>query len=190
MSLRHAILSLLERGPASGYDLSQRFKAGIGHFWSASHQQIYLELRRLSEAGWVRFALEAQDARPDRKVYALTEAGEAELAAWLAQPAKPPKLNDALLVKVFSGHRLPPEQLRAELAQHAELHRATLAEYRALEQVFLGLSGERREAFRLPYLTLRRGIAYEEDWLLWLDQARAELERPYSVVGQALPSRL
>lgn len=173
MSLRHAILTLLERAPGSGYDLVQRFKAGIGHFWNASHQQVYQELAKLHGEGLVEFELERQEERPDRKVYRLTAAGLAALKTWFAQPVKPPKVNDALLVKVFGGHLVPPAELRAELEQHAALHRERLAEYRVLEQQFLTAPAAEQARFRLPYLTLRRGLLYEEDWLRWLDEARA-----------------
>ena len=51
MSLKHAILILLETEPGSGYDLVKRFKAGLGYFWNAKHQQVYQELKKLSAAG-------------------------------------------------------------------------------------------------------------------------------------------
>jgi len=177
MSLRFAILTLLESDPGSGYDLMRHFKAGIGHFWNASHQQVYQELGKLHADGLVEFEVEHQSERPDRKVYRLTSAGQAALAEWLTQAVKPPRINDALLVKVYGGHRVPPVQLLAELEQHAAQHRERLAEYRANEAKFLAARPEDRAQFRLPYLTLRRGILYEEDWLRWLDEARIELEQ-------------
>ena len=79
MSLKHAILILLETEPGSGYDLVKRFKAGLGYFWNAKHQQVYQELKKLSEAGWLAFAEETQETRPDKKVYRLTPAGHSEL---------------------------------------------------------------------------------------------------------------
>lgn len=44
MSLRHAILVLLQDQEASGYDLAREFANSIGLVWNATHQQIYLEL--------------------------------------------------------------------------------------------------------------------------------------------------
>jgi PadR family transcriptional regulator AphA len=70
---------------------------------------------------------------------------------------------------------MPPEQLLAELAEHEGLHRERLAEYRLSEARYLAMTKTQRAPFRLPYLTLRRGILYEEDWLRWLDEARLEL---------------
>jgi PadR family transcriptional regulator AphA len=104
MSLRFAILTLLESDPGSGYDLMRHFKAGIGHFWNASHQQVYQELGKLHADGLVEFEVAHQSERPDRKVYRLTEvAGREALEEWRRQPVKPPKVNDALLVKVYGG---------------------------------------------------------------------------------------
>lgn len=176
MSLRFAILTLLESDPGSGYDLMRHFKAGIGHFWNASHQQVYQELGKLHADGLVEFEVAHQSERPDRKVYRLTEvAGREALEEWRRQPVKPPKVNDALLVKVYGGQSMPPDQLLAELAEHEGLHRERLAEYRLSEARYLSMTKTQRVPFRLPYLTLRRGILYEEDWLRWLEEARLEL---------------
>ncbi|HCT40977.1 MAG TPA: PadR family transcriptional regulator [Moraxellaceae bacterium] len=177
MSLRFAILTLLESDPGSGYDLMRHFKAGIGHFWNASHQQVYQELGKLHSEGLVEFEVEHQSERPDRKVYRLTGPGQSALAEWRLQPVRPPKVNDALLVKVYGGLNVPPAQLLAELEEHAVLHRERLEEYRASEARFLAMTAEERVPYRLPYLTLRRGILYEQDWLRWLDEARVELEQ-------------
>ena len=177
MSLRFAILTLLESDPGSGYDLMRHFKAGIGHFWNASHQQVYQELGKLHTEGLVEFEVEHQSERPDRKVYRLTGPGQSALAEWRLQPVRPPKVNDALLVKVYGGLNVPPAQLLAELEEHAVLHRERLEEYRASEARFLAMTPEERVPYRLPYLTLRRGILYEQDWLRWLDEARVELEQ-------------
>ena len=51
MALEHAILvSLLEK-PGSGYELARRFDRSIGHFWTATHQQIYRVLKRMEADG-------------------------------------------------------------------------------------------------------------------------------------------
>ena len=53
MALEHAILvSLLEK-PGSGYELARRFERSIGHFWTATHQQIYRVLKRMESDGWI-----------------------------------------------------------------------------------------------------------------------------------------
>ena len=175
MSLKHAILILLESEPGSGYDLVKRFKAGLGYFWNAKHQQVYLELKKLSEAGWLAFEEEAQDSRPDKKVYRLTPAGHAELLRWLGEPVAPNRINDALLVKLYGGALTDAANLREEMARHVAIHRKTLDSLLAIERQLLALPDAERLAWRLPYLTLRRGILGEQAWLAWADEVAQAL---------------
>ncbi len=181
MSLKHAILVLLERQPSSGYDLAQRFKAGIGNFWNASHQQVYQELKKLHRETLVKFAVEAQSGRPDRKVYRITARGHKALRDWLHKPLKPPRINTALLVKIYGAHLAKTDKLLAELDQHLAFHRQQLGDYLAMEQGYFSQAESGRRKYLLPYLTLRRGIRNEQGWLEWLAEVREVL------MGKGLP---
>ncbi len=181
MSLKHAILVLLENEPGSGYDLAQRFHQGIGNFWRASHQQIYQQLKGLDEAGWVRFETETQQGKPDRKVYRSTPAGGRELRRWLAEPVKSPVLRDALLVKVFAGDLADRQVLLAELQRQIARQREILSHYRGKEAAYFALAEPGRRRMRLPYLTLRRGIRHAQDMIGWLEETHA------MIAGDLLP---
>jgi DNA-binding PadR family transcriptional regulator len=90
VALPHAILVSLCEQSGSGYELTHRFDRSIGYFWSATHQQIYRTLRTMEDDGWVSATVVAQRGRPDKKVYTVSDAGRAELAAkvrarWCAQ---------------------------------------------------------------------------------------------------------
>jgi PadR family transcriptional regulator AphA len=170
MSLKHAILVLLEKEPGSGYDLVQRFKSGIGHFWNASHQQVYQELKKLHEDGLVTFEVEAQQDRPDRKVYRITRDGLRALRDWIREPVNPPRINNALLVKVYGARREHRSALLAELGEHLQKHRQRLDEYRELERFYFAADAQDRREHAAPYLTLRLGIRYEQHWIEWLEE--------------------
>jgi PadR family transcriptional regulator AphA len=167
MSLKHAILILLESEPGSGYDLFKRFKEGLGYFWNAKHQQVYQELKKLSEAGWLAFEAHEQSTRPDKKIYHLTATGHTELLRWLSEPVQPNTINDALLVKLFAGAHTSADNLRNEMQRHVAVHRKTLDSLLAIERDYHALPAEQRHALRMPYLTLRRGILGEQSWLQW-----------------------
>ena len=175
MSLKHAILVLLEQKPGSGYDLAQRFKGGIGHFWNASHQQIYQELKKLDSQQLVEFELQSQSERPDRKHYRITAAGRTALKAWLQEPTRPERLNSALLVKIYAANLAEPAALVVELEQNLLEHRKRLDEYLSLEQSYLekGKGLSRKQS--LMYMTLRSGIRYEWNWIELLHEAKALL---------------
>jgi PadR family transcriptional regulator AphA len=175
MSLKMAVLGLLDVEPGSGYALLQRFRSSLGFFWPTTHQQLYKELHALHAEGLVECEAVTQAGKPDKKIYSLTAAGGAELDRLLAQAAGPTKVRDPLLVKLFAGRRLSPEALHAELAAHQKEHEQTLATYRMLQETIAALPAKRRARYRHPELTLRLGIRFEEAWLAWCEDVKGEL---------------
>lgn len=177
MSLKHAILTLLETEEGSGYDLLKRFKDRLGFFWNASHQQIYLQLKKMSEEGLIEFEHETQKGKPNRKVYHVTDQGKQTLMDWIHGSVKVDKVNDALLVKLYAGHLVNPEVLLAEIQKHTDIHQRMLNTFLALEQDYLSLDDQEKPQYALPYLTLRKGILGEQAWLTWAQEVNAYLKQ-------------
>lgn len=175
MSLKHAIMVLLETEAGSGYDLLKRFKQRLGFFWQASHQQIYQQLKAMHQEGLINCQLEAQLGKPDRKVYSMTEVGHRELLAWLNAACKPQKVNDSLLVKLYGGHLLDSAVLLDEIQQHKKQHEKALAIMLEMELQYKQLIGVEKNRLALPFLTLRRGILGEQAWLSWAEEVEALL---------------
>ena len=87
MSLRHAILGILEFQPMHGYQVKRVLDEGISSFWPVNLAAIYPSLRRLEGEGLVGHRTEpGASGRPDRKVYEITGSGVEELARWRALP--------------------------------------------------------------------------------------------------------
>jgi DNA-binding PadR family transcriptional regulator len=175
MALSHAILATLVGGAFSGYDLRKQFEGSVGFFWQASFQQIYRELNKLEEQGWVQSQAVHQAGRPDKKLYQVTDTGRSELSAWIAQPVDMAPIKDDLLVKIFAGYLVPEETILAELAQHQIQHQGRLQVYRTLEQKFFSRPEQLTIVDRFRYVTLRNGIRYETEWLAWCEEAIAFL---------------
>ncbi len=175
MALSHAILATLVGGACSGYDLRKQFEGSVGFFWQASFQQIYRELSKLEEQGWVHSETVHQAGRPDKKLYQVTDVGQAELSAWIAQPVDMAPIKDDLLVKIFAGYLVPELTILTELAQHRTQHQERLQVYKTLEQKFFSPSEQLAIADRFRYMTLRNGIRYETEWLAWCEEAIAFL---------------
>jgi PadR family transcriptional regulator AphA len=112
MSLRHAILGLLEEHPMSGYDLLKRFEQAMSNVWAATQSQLYGELGKLEAAGLIRVHAEGPRGR---KEYEITDAGRAELRHWLVD-VEPNRVtrNEALLRVYFLG-AVAPERAREYL---------------------------------------------------------------------------
>jgi PadR family transcriptional regulator AphA len=170
VSLKHAIMVLLETEAGSGYDLLKRFKQRLGFFWQASHQQIYQQLKVMHQGGLIDCTVETQQGKPDRKIYAMTAIGHKELLAWLNKACKPQKINDSLLVKLYGGHLLDSAVLLAEIRQHKEQHDKALLIMLEIEQQYQTLDSSARKELALPFLTLRRGILGEQAWLVWANE--------------------
>jgi len=171
MALAHAILALLLDSPFTGYDLTKTFSGSIGSFWKATHQQIYRELAKLEEQAWVTVETIPQAVRPDRKLYSITDVGRQEFVAWANQPCDVSAVKEEILVKVFAGAIVGVERICQEIQRHRQLHAATLANYRHIEQQFFAEPEHLSKDQTFPYLTLRRGIRYEIDWIEWCDEA-------------------
>ena len=177
MSLKHAILVLLDEEPSTGYDLMRKFKSSVGYFWNAKHQQVYLQLKKLNEEGLIDLAIQAQYGKPDKKIYSLSDPGKQVLRNWLSTPIKPSKTNDAFLVKLYGGHLSSKEELLAELARHRAAHTKTLDYLLELEQSYQQLPAHQKDKYQYPYLTLRKGIIGENAWLEWADEAKKEIKK-------------
>jgi DNA-binding PadR family transcriptional regulator len=184
MALEHAILVSLDERSGSGYELAQRFEKSIGFFWPATHQQIYRTLKRMVDLAWVSCHEVAQDGRPDKKVYEVTEAGRDELARWLASPGEPETVRSDLAVKVRGASLGDAKAVIAELARHRELHAERLDVYLAFEKKDFpdpsALSGRRLH----QYLILRGGIRAEQGLVEWCDEALAAMRNDEMHTGE------
>jgi len=185
MSLRFAVLTLLDIEPGSGYDLKRRFERSVIHFWSASHQQMYRELHKLHSEGLLDCTEHPQEGRPDKKVYSLTEAGQHTLEQLAGKAAAAQKIRDPFLLQLFAGHHLPPAQLRAELQRHLAEHRALLATYEAQNQRFYSRPPEQQQRLWLAHQPLVLGIATEKTWIAWAEQLLARLEDERALIGES-----
>ncbi len=179
MALRHVILTLLHKGPATGYEIVKEFDTVVGYFWSASHQQVYRDLGKLAEEGFVRFTLVPQEERPDRKVYELTAKGEEALMLWIESPVEPRKLHDELLVRLMAGELVGSPALQSLLTSQRALRQERLEEYRRIEkEQFATADLDALPAVhRLAYMMLRLGIRGEEAWLEWAEEMDVVLEQ-------------
>ena len=101
MSVPLTLLGLLEREPSHGYDLKRDFDTWFGRGKPLPYGQVYATLARLARDGKAVAGEAEPGSGPDRKRYAITAAGAAEVEAWLAEPSEPePHLQAVLFSKV------------------------------------------------------------------------------------------
>jgi DNA-binding PadR family transcriptional regulator len=171
MALEHALLVSLSERAGSGLELTRRFDKSIGFFWSATHQQIYKVLGRMEADGWVTSTVVAQQGRPDKKVYAVSDAGHSALADWLAQPTPNAPMRSELAVKMRAASLAADREavltvVRDNLAEHA----TRLAFYEQLCQQDYPEPTALTGADLDQYLVLRGGIRLEQGMVDWLTE--------------------
>lgn len=147
----YVVLGLVELcQPATPYDVKRAAEASTASFWTVAHTQLYSECSRLAREGLLNE--EQEQAGRRRKLYRLTDAGQATLDAWRTEPVSEPfELRDPGILKVFFGAdpaQLAPTQL--------ELHQQRLAEYR--ERAKLDMPHGMR-------LALEGGLGHEREYV-------------------------
>ena len=193
MSTQHALLiSLLEK-PSSGYDLARRFDKSIGYFWHATHQQIYRELGRMAELGWIAADEAASQAgtadgngvekRNRKKVYYVLPPGRDELVRWVLSPGAGLDQREEILVKLRADAAIGPLGLDKEMDRLIALHEARLELYREIERKDFGGTLDRRQ--QIQYALLHRGIRFQEDWVRWGRELMPLLQMPDAKPGSS-----
>ena len=115
----YVVLGLVDQlGSATPYDLKGAAAAGVGHFWSLPHTQLYSEPERLAGAGYLDERRETSGRR--RRVYRLTDKGRKALDDWRSTPTDELyEIRDAGLLRLFFGAD-PAGLAAAQLDAHRE----------------------------------------------------------------------
>lgn len=167
MSLRHGLLGLLAEGPASGYDLARRFQEALGSIWPAQHPQIYAELSRLAQAGFIE--VDSHGPR-GRKAYRITDAGLAEVRRWLAEDEVDRTMRMDTLLRSFFFWLMEPQDLDKHLDRELRYFEQTAQAMRAYaaakDRGEWGTSPQTR-AMRIAVEAAARVNEALADWARW-----------------------
>ncbi|MFF7894676.1 PadR family transcriptional regulator [Streptomyces sp. NPDC007907] len=174
MSIRHGLLALLAAGPRYGSRLRTDFEARTGGTWPLNIGQVYTTLGRLERDGMV--ARDGVDAA-GRTLYALTEAGRAELGSWYDRPverAGPPR--DELAIKLVMALGTDGVDVREVVeAQRRHVTRALHDQVRQRAEALARAPEHPGELARL--LVLEQLVLHAEAEVRWLDHCEARLLR-------------
>ncbi len=170
MNVRTLCLGILSTEEASGYEIKKDIEEGLfSHFIEASFGSIYPALTQLTAEGLLTVRAEEQTGKPDKKVYAITEAGRRALARAIAVLPAKDKYKSEFLFQMLLQQFISRDLMLAALdKQVADLKHdlARIAECQCAEQPHAGAS------FVAGYgnAVLTASVAY-------LEEKRAELLR-------------
>jgi DNA-binding PadR family transcriptional regulator len=165
MSVPLTLLGLLNREPCHGYDLKREYDLYFGRGKPLPFGQVYATLGRLARDGKVVPGEVESGDGPDRKRYAITEAGRREVDTWLSEPSTlDPQLQTVIFSKVVLALMLGnPAERYLDIQRAAHLQRRR-------ELIELKRTGNLVDA-----LLADRGLFHLEADLRWIDITEARL---------------
>ncbi|MBM3505065.1 MAG: PadR family transcriptional regulator [Alphaproteobacteria bacterium] len=129
MNVRTLCLAVLSLGDATGYEIKKRLEGPLHYIHEASFGSIYPALTRLTTEGLVTCTELNQTKRPDKKVYALTQAGKVALLDELtAEIPETDRVRSDFLVMMHFAHLLPPAFVEQVIEKRLEVYRALLGD--------------------------------------------------------------
>jgi DNA-binding PadR family transcriptional regulator len=171
------VLGLLLHRERSGYDLRRAAERSVGYLWTPARSQIYAILPGLVRAGLATRRDVAQETRPDKQLYRITERGTKALRAWLASEPEPDTVRSGFMLRIFFADALPHEDVIALI----EARRQTLqAHLDRLLEIEREAKAEIDPADFFPLLTLRSGLLRVRAALEWCEEAVRAVEEHHA----------
>lgn len=173
MSIKYAILGLLNYSDMHGYQIKTHIERNFGHMWSINFGQVYPSLKNLEQEGLIDMVgvAPSENGGPRKKRYSITQKGADEFSRWLAElPEKPILIRDLFLLKfAFFGF--------GEVKRALEIIDRQIKIYEAqLEQRQVNRRRWERQGVYVR-LIIDLGINQIEMYLEWLRRARTEIEK-------------
>ena len=167
MSRELLVLGLLRQQKMHGYQLHDFIEQNLSSCTDMKKQTLYALLDKLAKKEWVSVTEEQEGNWPVRKVYTITENGEAEfqrlLCENLGQHAKTVFVDDIGLIFIDT---LPPEEALAYLATRRVLLAQKLEDIQPVVDYHQG--GAR--------LVVEHQAYHLESEIRWLDKVITDLE--------------
>ncbi|MDY0045188.1 MAG: PadR family transcriptional regulator, partial [Syntrophales bacterium] len=172
MSIKYAILGLLNYSDMHGYRIKTHIENNFGHMWSINFGQIYPGLKELKNSGLIDMVdvTPSDNGGPRKKLYSITEKGRDEFMQWLTSPPlKPMLIRDAFLLKFaffgFGDKNAAIEILDTQIKifeDQLKRRKANLTRWKNIGTYVR--------------LITELGVSQNEMYLKWLRRARKEIE--------------
>ena len=175
MSVKHALLSLLEQQPMYGYQLRQEFESRTGGTWPLNVGQVYTTLTRLERDQLVETAGEDDEGHVR---WRLTPAGRDEVATWFTTPVlRSQPARDELAIKLAIAVTVPGVDVGTLIQRQRTASMSALQDYTRLKRQATPPPGPDGRADLAWGLVLDSLVFAAEAEIRWLDHCEARLRR-------------
>jgi DNA-binding PadR family transcriptional regulator len=127
MDTKVLCMGILYKQEASGYEIKKSCEEGpFAHIHATSYGSIYPALGKMERDGLVDCTALAQEKRPDKKLYRLTEKGRQAFLEALLEPPAADRVRSDFLFLLFFAQLLPKDRLAVLLDQRIAWYREAL----------------------------------------------------------------
>jgi len=167
MDVKTLCLGALTMGDATGYEIRKLFDEGpFGQFYDAGYGSIYPALNTLLKEGLVSVTQMAQEKRPDKKVYRLTDNGMVVFKRALAEPPTKDRFRSEHIVRLFFADYMSRDDLEAVYQSYLDHFQEHVDRLRTMEAECFGDG-------RL--FTMKMGLSFYEMMTTYLVENRGKL---------------
>ena len=174
MSVKQALLALLEQGPMYGYQLRSEFEQRTGATWPLNIGQVYTTLSRLERDGLVAGAGADDEGHV---IYRVTDAGREEVSAWFTTPvsrSQPPR--DELAIKLALAVTVPGVDVGTVIQRQRTATMTALQDYTRLKRGGRAADPDGPDDMAWS-LVLDSLVFAAEAEIRWLDHCETRLRR-------------
>jgi PadR family transcriptional regulator AphA len=168
MSVKYAILGLLNITPMTGYIIKKNMELSIKKFWPISYGGLYPQLHKLDEEGLIQSKEDIVDGRTNIK-YSITDLGKKELHQWLLIQSNQVQCKDEYILKIFLSQDLDNEQRKVLVKDYLRFKEDQFREYDALLKIEdkkkYYTDDQTRFVIEYTYYTLKKEIELIEAFL-------------------------
>jgi len=165
MDNANTLLGLISLAPSYGYDLKQSYDRYFGTRKKLAFGQVYSTLARMIRDGHLVEIDGAAGSGPERRRYAVTEAGRERLKAWMFSPETP---SETLQSNLFA------KTVIALLADDDAERLLDIQRARHMEQM-RALTQAKQDADLMHVLLYDHALFHIEADLRWMDMTGARL---------------
>lgn len=175
LTVELALLGLLRAAPRHGYEIYQELTdpAGLWAIWRMKQSQLYAMLAMLEAEGLATATVQPQEtARPPRKMFTLTPAGQKAFKHWVRSPVPNPReVRLDFLLKLYFARREGIAVARQLISAQRDLCQSRLAEERAKAKQ---ISDTQTDAWLFSQFRIEQMKAL----LNWLQTCEKQLSHP------------
>jgi DNA-binding PadR family transcriptional regulator len=166
ISSEYTLLGLIYEKPTHGYDLHKQLTdpEGIGMIWQVKMSNLYAQLEKLVQKGYITGVVHPGDVHPNRTEYHITKDGKQAFESWLETTVNHPRdFRQEFMARYYFVLKYQPKKAAALCERQHEECKQWLANTLTAKQSILP-----QNAFKETVIEFR--IAQIQSMVNWLNK--------------------